>query len=266
MIRRLTEKDRETVLAYAGKRPAENLFIIGDIEAFGFNSDVVTVWGDFDQNGALASIMLRYRENYIPYAEDPERLDGEAWGRILRQDSRRNMVSGIEEYAAGILPFAGRSVKSRKVCYYARRPLGRPVNRELSGMEVKMLFPEEADRIIALRREIAEFTGTTDERPEVLRENMEKGISRTFYIEKNDEPVSAVSTTAETGQAAMIIGVCTRKDWEHRGLATKCLTKLIGVLQAEHKEPCLFYTNPAAGRIYKKLGFIDIGKWMMAGF
>lgn len=26
---------------------------------------------------------------------------------------------------------------------------------------------------------------------------------------------------------------------------------------------CLFYDNPAAGRIYKRIGFRDIGKWCM---
>lgn len=96
-----------------------------------------------------------------------------------------------------------------------------------------------------------------------MQKNMDKGISRTYYIERNNEPVSSVSTVAETAGAAMIVGVCTKKEYEHQGFATSCLIKTISALTAEHKQPCLFYDNPAAGRIYERLGFIPIEKWMM---
>ncbi|TKI86654.1 GNAT family N-acetyltransferase, partial [Bacillus cereus] len=31
----------------------------------------------------------------------------------------------------------------------------------------------------------------------------------------------------------------------------------------ESRTLCLFYNNPVAGRIYKRLGFKDIGMWTM---
>lgn len=44
------------------------------------------------------------------------------------------------------------------------------------------------------------------------------------------------------------------------------MTKLCHELLAEGKMLCLFYDNPEAGSIYKRLGFEDIGKWMMHVF
>ncbi|MET1248623.1 GNAT family N-acetyltransferase [Sporolactobacillus sp. STCC-11] len=126
-----------------------------------------------------------------------------------------------------------------------------------------MLFPEEAEKVVALRNSL--FTNYT-ETPSMLQKNMDKGSSRTYYIERNNEPVSSVSTVAETAGAAMIVGVCTKKEYEHQGFATSCLIKTIGALTAEHKQPCLFYDNPAAGRIYEKLGFVPIEKWMMVKY
>lgn len=265
MIRQLKEKDREMALDFVSDRPAENLFIIGDIEAFGFESDTVAVWGDFEENGSLKALLLRYRGNYIPYARDVEKLDEEAWGQLIRQDGHLKMISGLKTFAEKVISFSGRQANNSKLCFYAKREAGLPLDRNRADREVRMLFPEEADRIAALRAEIPEFSVMAED-PEVLRKEMEQGRSRTFYIEKEDEPVSAVSTAAETGGAAMIVGVCTKKGFERQGFATRCLTKLIGSLEAEHKQPCLFYDNPSAGRIYKKFGFIDIGEWMMASY
>ena len=40
MIRKLTQNDHEVVMELVGKKPAENLFIIGDIEAYGYESSI----------------------------------------------------------------------------------------------------------------------------------------------------------------------------------------------------------------------------------
>ncbi len=39
MIRRLTEQDHEICFRFLRRQPAENLFIIGDIEAYGYAQD-----------------------------------------------------------------------------------------------------------------------------------------------------------------------------------------------------------------------------------
>ncbi len=45
MIRKLVEKDREKLLSYLSAEPAINIFIIGDVEQFGFDSDFQELWG-----------------------------------------------------------------------------------------------------------------------------------------------------------------------------------------------------------------------------
>ena len=41
------------------------------------------------------------------------------------------------------------------------------------------------------------------------------------------------------------------------------MQKLFKDVMDEGKLLCLFYDNPEAGRIYKRLGFTDIGMWTM---
>ncbi|QAA23696.1 GNAT family N-acetyltransferase [Sporolactobacillus terrae] len=260
MIRQLTEKDRDLVMRFAGDRPAENLFIFGDIEAYGLEGECVTLWGDFDGQGALRSILLRYLGNFIPYARDAKLLDGKIWADVITRCSVLTCLSGLQNLVQKILPYMSKPVQKEQLCYYAARDLGAPLDKSTARKDVKMLFPEEAEKIIALRQTIFSNHAET---PATLQKNMDQGISRTFYIERNNEPVSSVSTTAETAGAAMIVGVCTKKGYEHQGFATSCLIKTISALQAEHKRPCLFYDHPVAARIYEKLNFIPIGKWMI---
>lgn len=46
MIRLLTQDDKAHCLTFLKQQAAENLFIIGDIEAFGFETDFQRLWGN----------------------------------------------------------------------------------------------------------------------------------------------------------------------------------------------------------------------------
>ncbi len=92
---------------------------------------------------------------------------------------------------------------------------------------------------------------------------MEQGVARCYYIEEDGEMVSTASTSAENKASAMIVAVGTNKRAKRKGYATRCMSKLCFDLLEEGKELCLFYENPEAGSIYKRIGFTDIGYWMM---
>lgn len=65
MIRILTSDDKEHCLQFLKQKAAENLFIIGDIEAFGFDQDFQKIWGEFNQDNQLIAILLKYYSSYI---------------------------------------------------------------------------------------------------------------------------------------------------------------------------------------------------------
>jgi len=51
MIKKLTATDHEQVMEFLMDKPSLNLFIIGDIEAFGYDSEFQELWGDFSKSG-----------------------------------------------------------------------------------------------------------------------------------------------------------------------------------------------------------------------
>ena len=122
--------------------------------------------------------------------------------------------------------------------------------------------PHDAESIIAQMKAIPEFA-EGNYSVQNKRVSLEKGLGRAYLIKENDVIISSASSTAENSQSAMIVGVGTLPEHQKKGLASHCMSKLCRELLEEGKMLCLFYDNPAAGSIYKRIGFVDIGKWCM---
>ncbi|WP_346764172.1 hypothetical protein [Bacillus sp. N1-1] len=81
MIRRLTEEDHYQCLSLLTPHAAENLFILGDIEAYGYDQPFQKLWGDFSEDGTLRAVLLKYERNYIPFA--PAEFDAEGFAKVI---------------------------------------------------------------------------------------------------------------------------------------------------------------------------------------
>ncbi|WP_255256253.1 GNAT family N-acetyltransferase [Bacillus pseudomycoides] len=75
--------------------------------------------------------------------------------------------------------------------------------------------------------------------------------------------ITSHSITHQYHLSAMVVGVCTHSNYRVKGYASLILQKMIQDFIKEGRTLCLFYNNPAAGWIYKRLGFKDIGMWTM---
>lgn len=258
LIRQLSQKDHERCLNLIKVQPAENLFIIGDIEAYGYERDFQKVWGDFNSHGELIAVLLKYENNYIPFALGD--FNAEGFADIIDQDSDFSMMSGLREVTARIEPFIKRPLKSKRQTYYAKCTGLQHVTSDTS--QVVKATPQAAEGLVDLLIRVPEFSDsiiTVDRK----RRGLEDGSSRTYYMEENGIMVSTASTAAENSMSAMVVGVATLEDYKKKGYATACMVRLCEEVLNEGKELCLFYDNPKAGAIYKRLGFKDIGFWMM---
>lgn len=260
MIQKLTAIHTEAVLAFLAKRPAENVFLIGDIEVYGFDNPIQDVWGQFEDNELIA-ILLRYDRNFIPYSEGA--YDIEPFARIINSYEGPIEVSGLASVVEAILPHIKRAVKKHSETYYAKcEALAYDVER--CDDVLYLTAPQYAENIDMLTS-IPEFqhatmTVETRERAESYK------TGRTYVYMKEDVMVASASSTAENSKSAMIVGVGTRPGYERNGYATRCMETLCSELLAEGKMICLFYDNPKAGNIYKRLGFVDIGMWTMVRY
>lgn len=258
MIRKLTEQDHDQVLAFLSEEPSINLFIIGDIEAFGYSSESQELWADFDEHYIIKAVLLRFHQSFIPYSKGEFNTSG--FVSIMKNYSQPILLSGKSDIVKKFEAYDDLLLGKKQVTYFAECRTDEFLSPD--EVEYKIARLEDVDRILELRQTIEEFHVRSDAR-DVLVQSMESNTSRTYFTEENGIITSCVSTTAENSMSAMIVGVCTRKEYRRRGLATSIMQNLFQEVLNEGKTLCLFYNNPEAGRIYKRLGFKDIGMWTM---
>ncbi|MGE5575567.1 MAG: GNAT family N-acetyltransferase [Syntrophothermus sp.] len=266
MIRKLAPNDIPEVMGFLMEESSFNLFIIGDIENFGIETDFQTVWGEFDEQ-RLVAVMLRYFDSYVLYAKAP--YDATGFGEIIRRSGNGGLLSGKADVVAQMEePLQLDETKKRSTYFCTLRRLDQlesaAAESWATGNEFHVKRASEADvgRILALYKLIKEF-GAPSSR-EMLAKSLATHAGRCYFVEDDaGNIISMAQSTAENSRSAMIVGVATHPGQRKKGLASVCVAKLCHDLLVEGKEACLFYSNPEAGRIYKRLGFQDIGMWSM---
>jgi uncharacterized protein len=258
VIKKLTKKNHDRVLAFLSDEPSFNLFIIGDLEVFGYDNDFQELWGEFDELDNIKAILLRFHQSFIPYAKGE--FNPAAFVAIMNTFNQPIYLSGKTEIVEKFEEYDELKLGKKQVTFFAecrtKDYLG------TTNLEIKKATLEDVNQIINLRRTIEEFYVRNDAR-DILIQSMETNTSRTYYTVENGEMTACASTAAENSISAMIVGVCTKNEYRRQGLATAVMQKLFNDVLAEGKVLCLFYDNPEAGRIYKRLGFKDIGMWTM---
>lgn len=263
-IKKCSEQDRKEILDFVGDEPSFNLFIIGDIEAFGFEEDFQEVWGAYTDEHQLEGVLLRFNESFIPYWK---KEDFDVTGFVetihLHQKSASHdksglIISGKDTIIGSISGFFPELVsKPTFFCELNDRNSLQSVDNT-----VKIATEEDAERIFELMETIEEFSVSVP--PERIAHKIKTRTGRIYYMEdENSQIIAVTQTSAENSKSAMIVGVATRKGYRGHGYMSRCLTKLCSDLIEEGKSLCLFYDNPEAGKVYHRVGFKTIGQWVM---
>jgi predicted GNAT family acetyltransferase len=255
MIRQLSAADQAAMLACAGREPEMNLFIIGDVENNGVVSDVQRLWGEHDSAGRLTAVLKQYHDYLVLYA--PGDCNRAGFVKLMRTLDFR-ALSGTEASLAPFLEvFPFRQTKRTHLCRLA--DAGR-INTRPVAVPVLPLRPEDIGQMVDLYARIPEFS---TQMPELARSELAAGHSHGYWIEQNGAMAAVARTTAENSRSAMIVGVATHPDFRGRGFATDVMAHLSRSLFATGRTACLCYDNPEAGRIYHRMGFELVGRYLI---
>ena len=259
MLQKATENDRARIVQYCAPEAHINLFLLADIENFGFDSDVQDVWLQ-TKDARITGVVLRYFENYIYYAREEDAQPEEAAAFLKERGAR--LISGKLSLLERLQPLLQQLFRLRSM-----RLAILPDAAHLTADTSRVVTADAADapeiaRQYALIEEFSGlYTGGEHGLAKQIENRIRSGEGVHMYLREDGQIISHGNTTAETQASGMIGGILTLPQYRQQGRAEKIVCALCHSLLLRGKTPCLFFDNPAAGRLYYKLGFIDNGCW-----
>ena len=259
MIRKLIEEDNNKLMKLVMEEPEFNLYIIGDVENFGYNQNFLELFGEFDDNDVLSAVLVRYFSIFMLYAKGD--FDVYGFVNVIKNCDKLGMLVGKTEIVS---KFEKKSLGFNNTEFHHFAVL-KEINTSFEidkKIIVKNANIEDVERIINLKNSIKEFSRGSNSK-EILLNELKAGTAHGYYIEVDGDIVSYAQTSAENSKSAMVVSVMTDEKYRRKGLASACIKVLCKDLINQQKTLCLFYKNPEAGAIYKRLGFNEIGLWSM---
>ena len=257
MIYKCTDSHRELVLDFLELDPIANLFVIADIERYGFDSLDQDVWaytGDLDE---IEGVLLRYRDIAIP-VHGKEFSGFDTFLPLLQSLDEIKVISGekiaIDQYS----DYFTEMEETETIISVCQELLERPQ----SLMLVEELEKTDILAYIHWQRECFEDPSESEA---VLTEMLDsKEICIKIIKNDSNEIISSGRVSGETSKAGMLTRIGTLKSEESKGFATAITAALTLYCLENDKKACLFYNEPAAGSIYHRLGYQDTTeKWKM---
>lgn len=250
------------VLSYAHREPEFNLFLIGDLENYGMDSENVAVYTSDDWNeGLFPYIILNYRNNIVFYSHTVN-FDAKTVAAYLSASPMKNL-SGKKVLIERLIPF----LKGLEIAPSYLSRLDHVVCPPENDFPGRRLAAEDVPSIVELLLQIGEFhtmkAKTEEENCSDVLESISHG-GRMYGMFEHGRLAAVAATTAENSVSAMVVSVATLPQYRGRGYATRLVSKLCrDCLDEGMQFLCLFYDNPEAGAIYRKLGFKEIGEYAM---
>lgn len=259
---KLTNSHYDDAMAYALLEPEFNLFLIGDMENYGLESENVSLYtADTWTGGMLPYLILDYRGNFLFYSHTANYNQVEVADFLSRFQMRN--LSGKRELIEPFIPL----LKGLELVPTYLSRLNRPAVSADPDFKARRLTAGDVDSILGLLNQIEEFFTMRSKTEQENREDILNSITnegRLYGVYEDGNLAAVAGTSAENSMSAMVVSVATLPEYRGRGYATRLVTRLCqDCLDEGMKFLCLFYDNPQAGAIYRKIGFQELGQYAM---
>ncbi len=256
MIRPLQEGDRTAAMVLLQAAAEINLYFLGNLESYGLEQAFCQFWGDFDPRGRLRAVLNRYHTGWVIYGQADadwgglaQVVDHHPAGAVRLQDN----PGGIPSFLPYLRRYRATWVRTEEVMRLdAERFSPQPAPE---GAVVRRAGPADLEALVHFYGDAEEMSRTPQAVADPLR------YRRIWLAEADGVVLAAALTNAEARGLAMVGGVYTRPQARGKGLGQAVVSGLCAELLAEGLTPVLYWGNPAAGALYRKLGFRPIGTW-----
>lgn len=245
MIRQISRKEYNLIKEFIQEDIGRNYFIL-----LGLSSEKTPydkIYGEF-QNDELVAVLFRRHSGTLQFYA-LESFDVDSFIELISTMDYNSLISP-RSFSDRFLE-KGIFFSAKDGAYISKLAHNQKLKIKDNEYSVRNIKTQDLDEIVNLYKGCFQSFSPKEVMAEKLEENRGRGVC----IEENGEIISVAQTDFETEDAALIVGVATKREYRGRGLATLCLKSLILDLQEEKKDLYLQYDNLDAGKIYERLGF-----------
>ncbi len=262
VMKKAEKKDFTQILSYLDRDPYFNLFMISEI--LNKESESFQIFCSFEDDLIVGVLLKSGRHYNLFFNKRPAIFDLSDKLKYEISETPNAIVAGEQKQVETILESLKPKVRKTIVSEFSicQELLNANSIDYLNIQETSIEDVEEVSELLASLPEFGSANAGT------IRDEIETGFRKTCHIRVNGKIASTASCVAETDKAGMIIAVGTAESegFRRRGYATACVSFLVERLLKKGKTACIFYDNPIAGTVYKRIGFKKIGTWITARF
>lgn len=260
-MQKLNRQNSKELLDFLQQDSTAHLFLIGDYEHYGLEDDDCVYYG-FYEEGQLYAVIMCYKGMSLHVAAtsyDKRIMDAikhllEIYPKIqginLFESSYELLKDDLDKAFEG-------KIRPTLMSEY------RPASVSVNNYPVEILIEEDAFAIYELQSAAFNMAHNS---PEKIAQAIRNKDSVIYGIKLAGKLVSTATYTAETSDRAMVVAVCTDKEFAGQGYASAVVFKLSDDLWKLGKAGVLFYDNPSAAHVYERLGYRPHGRYMMIEF
>ena len=265
--RRLRQEHHAELTQFLAAEPGYTVFLSSNLERFGLDDPFIHFWGTFEDDRLVTTLMMIGQRAGI-YSPDPSTLRP-SMDIALRQHV--NFIMGPREIIDSALHHLRQLTPTRHEAHFFAQLLAERFQPQLPKLAshaiIRKATPDDIQALTTLYTGAAGFELASVEQ---VRQSMIERVYglRSYVADINGRLVAGASTSAESYNAAMVGGVWTLPNERDQGYSTAVVSALCAELLAEGRCPYLFYleNNAPAERVYKKIGFQNIGHWTVVYF
>lgn len=259
MILKVNDKFKRKFWEYVSHEECINLYIIADVESYGFETEFQNVWMQIDDNEDVTSVMLKYYKNLIVYSYKNNYDLQEMICHIKNLDIEyiNGKKSVIDKLITQYLDY--RDKKEGLFC--CLKNINDLDFSDIDNCRVHKADVKDLKNIYNLLCEKESYN--LDEYLQSKSYQLKTNSCRIYYIKKDNELVSTCSTSVENDFLGMLNGLKTKHEYRKQGLATYIVYSISKSLLSEGKYPCTIYYDKESEKVYKKIGYEIEDRWIM---
>lgn len=238
--------------SFLNKDIARNYFILLGLASK--KSVYNKIYGEYKE-GELIALLFQRNSGTLQFFA-PGEFDVEGFINLI-STLEYNSLIGSKSYCDKFLN-KGIFTKVDDGAYISKLDKDYEMNTFIHQYAIRNIEIDDLDEIVELYRGIFKSFAPK----EVMEEKLKSGRGRGVCIVEDGRIISVVQTDFEKEDAAIIVGVGTKEEYQHKGMATECLEYLCRILLKEGKNLFLQYDNLEAGHIYERMGFRRIDQML----